>query len=218
MSIAGFLQMLSKLGYPTVDSNGNLLAEITPRTDTIANLTQVSDAGNGELATATDTEPAIVLFRGDPTAEYYIMGNHGYKVFEGNFQTTSVPTGASFTDLNYASGDPEIFQTDTEFDGSGAAKYRMELRLTTPGTPPADLTYIQTDLQYDITGTGTWIEWSGMRSVASCYGNSLDNVTYPVSMLIGGGGASGRPVKMRATHDSASSVNIAPKLIIWKMT
>ena len=51
---------LAKLRYPAIDANGNLHAQITPRTGTLAELLTVADAGNGELATATDSEMQVM--------------------------------------------------------------------------------------------------------------------------------------------------------------
>jgi len=76
MSRNKHLKEHAELGYPEVDSDGNLLAEVTPRTDTLANLLAITDAGDGEVATATD-EDALVVYRGDPVSKgrpYYRGG------------------------------------------------------------------------------------------------------------------------------------------------
>ena len=59
------LQELARLGYPIPDANGNLQAQVTPRTGTLAELLAVADAGEGEIATATDIEAQVMYHNGE---------------------------------------------------------------------------------------------------------------------------------------------------------
>lgn len=51
----------AQMGYPATDADGNLLASVVPRSDTLANLLAITDAGIGEIAYATD-QPATVIY------------------------------------------------------------------------------------------------------------------------------------------------------------
>lgn len=54
---------LKKLRYPDIDSSGNIIASVIPRTGTLAQLMTITDAGNGEVATATNVA-AQVIYKG----------------------------------------------------------------------------------------------------------------------------------------------------------
>ena len=63
---------LARLRYPDVDANGNLVASVSPRRDTLANLLNVADGGDGELALATDEDTYVVYSAaGTPDFTFY---------------------------------------------------------------------------------------------------------------------------------------------------
>lgn len=76
---------------------GNVLGNVTPRADTLVNLLAISDAGDGEVATATDVD-ALVVYRGSPVSvgvPYYRDGTVGYTL--GNLSFLSTATGVTNT-------------------------------------------------------------------------------------------------------------------------
>lgn len=79
--ILWFRKVLRKLGYPVPDANGTLPALITPRYAPIVDLMQISDAGLGEVAHASDRD-AQVLFKGSPSVGFPIYA--GGKAFSAN--------------------------------------------------------------------------------------------------------------------------------------
>ena len=60
-----FAENSTDAGYPALDGNGNLVADVTLRTGTANELKLISDAGNGEIAVCTDID-GIMVYRDDP--------------------------------------------------------------------------------------------------------------------------------------------------------
>lgn len=93
------IRALEQLGYPVPDADGNLQANVTPRTGTLADLLTVTDAGDGEIATATDIE-ALVLYQGSPSVAKPML--RGVSVIAGaevDSTVTSFPVGTAFTPI-----------------------------------------------------------------------------------------------------------------------
>ena len=88
------IKMHSKLGVPATDADGNLLAHVAPRIDTLANLLLVTDAGDGEVATVSD-ESALVVYRGNPSVpEVYVLPvETAYFKTASDFNSTTLATG-----------------------------------------------------------------------------------------------------------------------------
>ena len=55
-----------QLGILPTDENGNVLANVVLRKGTLASLLTISDAGDGEIATATDVD-SLVVYHGSPS-------------------------------------------------------------------------------------------------------------------------------------------------------
>ena len=108
--------------FPT-DANGNIIANIIPRTGLLASLQSLTNATNpGELASATDT-PAIVQINASSAATYSPMSigtwNDTTKVMTLS-SITAVSSGLGFFALNGSgvTGGPINFQAGTS-TGSG---------------------------------------------------------------------------------------------------
>lgn len=157
---------LQKMRYPAVDSNGNLLASVTPRTGTLATLLSIANAGNGEVATATDVN-AQVVYRGDPSvgkatfrykrATYAIAALHN---------TTAIPTGVA-TPVDFAAAghtDPDaqvdatanVITLDSTIIHNSAT---LGFGLAVSGyikPSAAGATYLKLEFEADLTGGGVW--------------------------------------------------------------
>ena len=75
MSIPKHIRTHLILGTPQTDVNGNIQANVIPRTGTLPQLMTVSDGGDGEIATATD-EHAQVMYRGSPSVATALFANY----------------------------------------------------------------------------------------------------------------------------------------------
>lgn len=107
---------LKKLRYPSVDSGGNLLAQVTPRTGTLASLLAVSNAGDGEVATATDVD-AQVVYKGDPSVgiPYFKSSQLWSAKMVGGFQTIPTATQQALAFTLASSYDNQgLFTSTTE--------------------------------------------------------------------------------------------------------
>ena len=87
------LKMHYKLGTPITDANGNILAHVTPRVDTLANLLLVTDAGDGEVATASDVD-AMVVYKGNPSVGVPYNRSDSVGLFTFRDSSLVVPSGA----------------------------------------------------------------------------------------------------------------------------
>ena len=58
---ATFAEHSTGAGYPSLDGNGNLVADVTLRTGTANELVAIADAGDGEIAVCTDVD-AICIY------------------------------------------------------------------------------------------------------------------------------------------------------------
>lgn len=89
-----------KLGTPETDADGNLLAHVTLRNDTINGLLAVYDAGDGEAAITND-QPAIIVYEGDPVARglAHYRGNDIGSIV-GSFSTAAPMTSGDELLLN----------------------------------------------------------------------------------------------------------------------
>jgi len=87
------------------DEDGNLLAQVTPRKGTLANLLSVTDAGDGEVATASDMHAIVVYHKDIATQESIGLPIHksGFDlIVNATLTPAGVPTGV--TELPIASG------------------------------------------------------------------------------------------------------------------
>lgn len=122
---AGATKKVDVGNFPVFDADGNIPASVVPRTGTLADLLTVSNAGDGEVATATDIH-AQVIYRDDGTGS--IVGTPVFigitaKRAEAYMFGTSIPpydssTNPDATPLNLipnaAIGDSSILQDDGE--------------------------------------------------------------------------------------------------------
>lgn len=195
-------KLLNKLGI-SVDVEGNLLTNgIVPRTDTLTNLLAVADAGNGEVAAATDTE-AIVLYQGSPSVGIPFFRSGMLAIYNGtpgpvNF---SAPTGDTVIPLHvFACSPPSwINETTDSFDEPSWNPFNADNALYLEGTVQmvgigfTASTEAAIKLQYKDSG-GAWLDLSG--------------VAYFDNAAVNGNGTLGGDVRMffRATSASLSSI------------
>jgi len=92
------------------DENGNLLASVTPRSGLLSDLLQVTNAGNGEVAAATD-ENMLVVYKGSPVTAARALslngallsllttiGDGGTVVGNNEYSTYTIPAWFSYHD------------------------------------------------------------------------------------------------------------------------
>ena len=113
MSVIKHLKEHFKLGYPQVDEDGNLIASVVPRTDTLFNLLAVADAGDGEVASATDVQ-ALVLYQGSPSVGTPFHRASNLITYMGGFDT-SFPNGDTTMPINEAVTSPPGVAVADEF-------------------------------------------------------------------------------------------------------
>ena len=95
----------AQFGIVEKDADGNVLANVVPRTGTLVSLLAISDAGDGEVATATDVE-ALVVYRGDPSVGQPYYKDNTAAMVGGTIGFTSVGVGVEVIPTLTAEYDP----------------------------------------------------------------------------------------------------------------
>jgi len=102
MSLERHIIEHSALGVPKKDSDGNIPAQIIPRTGILASLLAVSNAGDGELATPTDVD-GVVQYKGSPSVGTLLSSPHGLvKSENGRTAFSVIGTGDSLISISTA--------------------------------------------------------------------------------------------------------------------
>lgn len=90
MSSVQFLKNLWKVGGVTKNSSGAIDAQVSLRRDTLANLLAIVDAGDGEIAVATDFD-ALVEYQGDPSTTKVYRQSRRLEYARFGTSGTSIP-------------------------------------------------------------------------------------------------------------------------------
>ena len=136
--------------YQMFDADGNILAHVTPRVDTLANLLLVSDAGDGEVATASDVDSRVV-YRGDPSVGIEYNRAESLGMFFAHDASLIIPSGETPIQIEFDTITDErgyIDGTNNRFIGG---KLEHAVEASTAITADIDITI--TGVQAAVAGT-----------------------------------------------------------------
>jgi hypothetical protein len=98
-AIADHVKAHKALRVVSTDADGNIQANVRLRTGTLASLLAISNAGDGEIAIATDKN-AYVIYKGDPSVGRAYFKNGFRSLAAGGTQFQTLPVGTTLTQLN----------------------------------------------------------------------------------------------------------------------
>lgn len=204
---------LAKLRYPTVDADGNLIANVEPRTGTLADLLLVGDSGEGEIAVATDADVQVLYRAGVP----YKMPMHGHSLIAAATSTFSIVAAATevFVAVDNALIDVPTGVVDSAND-----------RVNVPASLRDGASHlINATLKGTLAGAGvTWtLKLRTYDGSTWTVGELLDVITVPasgsipisrnyaISLVLD---SSKQAFSISVSHDSGVSQNIIPTQVI----
>ena len=167
------IKMHSKIGTPAVDANGNILAHVTPRVDTLANLLLVTDAGDGEVATASDFD-ARVVYKGSPSVGVpysrsdliagFSFSDGSIVVLSGEVDTNvEIDAASLIDDFSYVDAVANTFISGRldSIDGGASKPFVLDLSVNLKALVPASAgTYVRLKIERNLAGS--WTEWASI--------------------------------------------------------
>jgi hypothetical protein len=194
---------ITKYAALPLDPQGNAIANIIPRTGTLASLLAL-DGGNGEISVATDVQ-ALVRHNGTPggAVAHYRAGVTDAVYFD-SFSYLGVPSGAT----GAVPATAPIKDTSGLADGAQGGSFSLpdgavgSLFIEAQWGPSAAGTYRK--IAVEVWAGGAWVEYKVFSIPAAADANQV--VVMPYCPNNGEGGVT--PYRFKAYQDSGAALDL----------
>lgn len=194
----------------TFDANGNIVANVALRKDTLANLLLVADAADGEIAVATDAD-VLVRYLGSPSVgtvfgrttevgTLYILGT--VTTVGSGVETKlkfSSPAASNSYFLGLFSDANDWFTMPPE-----SVATHFEINCSALGTATGG-TLRELALQVDDSAEGDGTAWSDMRRFSLPVTANVVNPTVGLNLFYNVSAYAGKKMRLVVKQDSGSS-------------
>lgn len=193
-----------------VDANGNIVANVALRKDTLANLLLVADAADGEIAVATDAD-VLVRYLGSPsvgtvfgrTTEVGSLYIAGAVTMVGSGEDTKLQFSYPVASNSYFLG---LFSDANDWFTLPPASVatHFEINCNALGNATGG-TLRELALQVDSSSAGDGTLWANMRRFSLPVTAGVVNPTVGLNLFSVIGSSAGKKMRLVAKQDSGSS-------------
>ena len=204
-------------GTPDLDVNGNMIANIVPRHDTLTGLTAAADFGDGELATCSDVD-AFVINRNGTKKTYYpgdVIGRSYVSFTATTIATGDYPGGSKVPNILFANKSDPLGMVNLATD-----RFRipsncglLEIDILFGALVGGDATYCKCMISYDVAG-GYYIPLEGISLESPSYA-TMTTMCSRAFIISPGASYSTQDIGLLFAHDKTTSmVNLHGKMLL----